>query len=139
MVYNIYNSEENRIWNLIARKLSGEATAEELKELEDTRHQDSETNNYVEFLSSWWMMSEKANQEEINKAFQNHMERMHKTHMHNEPEKSNGLNTPEVLQSKPDFKKTRTYHFFRCLSAFKNHLKLTWRNFVKPQIRSLLQ
>ena len=54
--------EEDRIWKLIARKLAGEATGEEVKELEDLLHASSELHFTIEsFYKLWNSCSGKAN------------------------------------------------------------------------------
>jgi transmembrane sensor len=69
--------DNDRIWNLIAKKLSGEASADDLRELESILRYDPELHYSLEALHDMWkrQMEQDANQSEI--AFQKHMERMH--------------------------------------------------------------
>jgi transmembrane sensor len=69
--------ENDRIWNLIAKKLAGEASAGDLKELESALRLDPELHYSLEALHDMWkkQSEEEAGQPEI--AFQKHMDRMH--------------------------------------------------------------
>ena len=51
--------DEKRIWQLMAKKLSGESTQEELAELETILKWNPEAGNYMDVLSNWWRMAEK--------------------------------------------------------------------------------
>jgi transmembrane sensor len=69
--------DNDRIWNLIAKKLAGEASAGDLKELESILRLDPELHYSLEALHDMWKKQTEhdASQSEI--AFQKHMERMH--------------------------------------------------------------
>ncbi|HEY2350160.1 MAG TPA: FecR family protein, partial [Puia sp.] len=69
--------DNDRIWNLIAKKLAGEANAGELKELESALRLDPDLHYSLEALQDMWkkQSEEEAAQSEI--AFQRHMDRMH--------------------------------------------------------------
>jgi ferric-dicitrate binding protein FerR (iron transport regulator) len=69
--------ENDRIWNLIAKKLAGEASAGELKELESALRLDPDLHYSLEALQDMWKKKseEESGQSEI--AFQKHMDRMH--------------------------------------------------------------
>jgi ferric-dicitrate binding protein FerR (iron transport regulator) len=68
--------ENDRIWNLIAKKLAGEASSGELKELESALRLDPDLHYSLEALQDMWkkQSEEEAAQSEI--AFQRHIERM---------------------------------------------------------------
>ncbi|HEY2648843.1 MAG TPA: FecR family protein [Puia sp.] len=68
--------DNDRIWNLIAKKLAGEASAGELKELESALRMDPDLHYSLEALQDMWKKhsEEEAAQSEI--AFQRHMDRM---------------------------------------------------------------
>jgi len=69
--------DNDRIWNLIAKKLSGEASPDDLRELESILRFDPELHYSLEALHDMWkkQIEQDASQSEI--AFQKHMERMH--------------------------------------------------------------
>jgi ferric-dicitrate binding protein FerR (iron transport regulator) len=68
--------DNDRIWNLIAKKLAGEASSGELKELESALRLDPDLHYSLEALQDMWkkQSEEEAAQSEI--AFQRHMDRM---------------------------------------------------------------
>jgi transmembrane sensor len=68
--------ENDRIWNLIAKKLAGEASSGELKELESALRLDPDLHYSLEALQDMWkkQSEEESAQSEI--AFQRHMDRM---------------------------------------------------------------
>jgi len=68
--------ENDRIWNLIAKKLAGEASPGELKELESALRLSPDLHYSLEALQDMWkkQSDEEAAQSEI--AFQRHMDRM---------------------------------------------------------------
>ena len=69
--------DNDRIWNLIAKKLAGEASPGELKELESALRLDPDLHYSLEALQDMWkkQSEEETAQSEI--AFQRHMDRMH--------------------------------------------------------------
>ena len=68
--------DNDRIWNLIAKKLAGEASSGELKELESALRLDPDLHYSLEALQDMWkkQSEEEAAQSEV--AFQRHMDRM---------------------------------------------------------------
>ena len=68
--------DNDRIWNLIAKKLAGEASPGELKELESALRLDPDLHYSLEALQDMWkkQSEEESAQSEI--AFQRHMDRM---------------------------------------------------------------
>ena len=46
--------EDDRLWLLIARKLCGEASEKDLKELQELLIQNPDATYYIEILSAWW-------------------------------------------------------------------------------------
>jgi len=68
--------ENDRIWNLIAKKLAGEATAGDLKELESVLRLDPDLHYSLEALHDMWKKKSEQKPEEAEIAFQRHMDRM---------------------------------------------------------------
>jgi transmembrane sensor len=64
------------IWNLIAKKLSGEATAEELTTLESLLRNDPELHYPIQAISDLWHSNQSPDQEAAKMAFEQHIERM---------------------------------------------------------------
>ena len=68
---------EEYIWNLIAKKLSGEAVREELQELEDLLRISPELHYSMQNIIDLWKPQPNFDQEEAHQAFNRHLERMH--------------------------------------------------------------
>ena len=65
--------ENDRIWNLIARKLAGEASAGELKELETALRLDPDLHYSLEALQDMWKKNSEEESAQSEVAFQKHM------------------------------------------------------------------
>jgi transmembrane sensor len=66
---------QDRIWELIAKKLSGEATMPELKELEDTMRQEPDMHYSMQTVADLWHHNQPA-REDAYTAFERHSTRM---------------------------------------------------------------
>lgn len=90
--------DNDRIWNLIAKKLAGEASAGELKELESALRMNPALHYSLEALMDMWKKNSEQEPGHAEVAFQKHLERMHSlgTDMGN-PESSASLDVfPEA-------------------------------------------
>src|SRR5882762_5784960 len=63
-------------WNLIAKKLSGEASPEELRELEDLLRSNPELHYPMQTITDLWNPSSLYDQQMAEAAFSRHVERM---------------------------------------------------------------
>ena len=70
--------EQDRIWTLVARKLAGEATQEEHKELEQFLHKYPDMTYTVEMLLNLWAQEKPSDQSEAEAAFERLKQRMAK-------------------------------------------------------------
>jgi transmembrane sensor len=68
--------EQEYVWGLIAKKLTGEATAEELLELEFHLRKNPELHYSMQTIIDLWKSQHPLNQEEAHLAFNRHVERM---------------------------------------------------------------
>ena len=59
---------ESRLWTLMAKKLAGEASQDELIELEGLIQKIPDAHYVIEILTLWWQLSEKSGQEQAEKA-----------------------------------------------------------------------
>jgi putative ABC transport system permease protein len=73
---HIAMQEQDRIWTLVARKLAGESTREERKELEQLLHKYPEMTYTVEMLLNIWAQETPPENEEAEEAFERLMQRM---------------------------------------------------------------
>ncbi len=69
--------DNERIWNLIAKKLAGEASAGDLKELESALRLDPDLHYSLEALHDMWKKKSRQEPEQSEIAFQKHMDRMY--------------------------------------------------------------
>ncbi len=63
-------------WNLIAKKLTGEATPEELKELEELLRNNPELHYPLQTIADLWNSSSPTDQHKAEQAFSRHLDRM---------------------------------------------------------------
>jgi transmembrane sensor len=68
--------DNDRIWNLIAKKLAGEASSDELKELESVLRLDPDLHYSLEALQDMWKKQSEEETAQSEMAFQRHMDRM---------------------------------------------------------------
>ncbi len=68
--------DNDHIWNLIAKKLAGEASPGDLKELETILRKDPELHYSLEALHDMWKKKSQQEPEQSEIAFQKHMDRM---------------------------------------------------------------
>ena len=68
--------DKDRIWHLMARKFSGEATEEELKELESWQQQHPEMTYSLQLLADLWKGEPKQDGGDAEDAFSRHLTRM---------------------------------------------------------------
>ncbi|HXB28260.1 MAG TPA: FecR family protein [Puia sp.] len=69
--------DNDHIWNLIAKKLAGEASSGELKELETILRRDPDLHYSLEALHDMWKKKSEQKPEQSEIAFQKHMDRMY--------------------------------------------------------------
>src|SRR5580704_4815236 len=69
--------DNDRIWNLIAKKLAGEASVGELKELESILRIDPDLHYSLEALHDMWKKKSQQEPEQAEIAFQKHLDRMY--------------------------------------------------------------
>jgi len=70
--------EQEQIWNLVAKKLSGEASEDELRELETLLRGNPELHYPMQTINDLWHSNQphNRNKEEAHRAFDRHLERM---------------------------------------------------------------
>jgi transmembrane sensor len=68
--------DKKAIWNLIAKKLAGEASPEEVRELERLLRNNPELHYPMQTISDMWNSSAKPDRNEAERAFSRHLDRM---------------------------------------------------------------
>ena len=69
---------ESRLWTLMARKLAGEASQDELIELEGLVQKIPNAHYVIEILTFWWQLSEKSGKEQAEQAVADLLSRLEK-------------------------------------------------------------
>ncbi|HXB43676.1 MAG TPA: hypothetical protein VNV85_06445, partial [Puia sp.] len=77
--------EQDYIWNLIAKKLSGEAMEDELQELEMELRKSPELHYPMQAIIDLWRSEQGSGQQEAHHAFNRHIERMQHLNVDYEP------------------------------------------------------
>jgi hypothetical protein len=69
---------ESRLWILMARKLAGEASQDELIELEGLVQKTPDAHYIKEILTLWWQLSERSGKEQAEQAVADLLSRLEK-------------------------------------------------------------
>ena len=69
---------ERRLWKLMAKKLAGEASQDELIELEGLIQTTPNAHYVLEILILWWQLSERSGKEQAEKAVTDLLSRLEK-------------------------------------------------------------
>ncbi len=64
----IHQNLESRLWTLMAKKLAGETSQDELIELEGLVQKVPDAHYVIEIVTLWWQLSERSGQEKAEKA-----------------------------------------------------------------------
>jgi len=75
-VDNCWHMSIDRFWILIARKLSGESSTEEVRELEELLRLHPELHFSVEIITNLWNQKAKKNEKQLEDLYASHVERM---------------------------------------------------------------
>lgn len=78
---------KNRIWTLVSRKLSGEATASELTELDDLIKTESNADLYLEAITEYWNIPTETDEDFIEATYHLHLKRLQEKGFNLEEEK----------------------------------------------------
>lgn len=112
---------KDRVWKLVARKLSGDASEPELKELEDLLRADPELQFTLEaFYKLWYSVPAKQEKE---KSADKLLERIRMMRNYNEP----------VIRQR-----RRKRHLLNRNLMFENHFKTSWRSLLRNKTFSTI-
>jgi hypothetical protein len=89
----VNRNSESRLWTLMARKLAGEATQDELIELEVLVQKSPDAHYVIEILSLWWELSEKSGKEQAEKAVADLLAQLEKANDTLHINKKGGINS----------------------------------------------
>jgi ferric-dicitrate binding protein FerR (iron transport regulator) len=91
--------DNERIWNLIAKKLSGEASPEELMELEKALRIDPDLHYPLQAVHDLWISNPAPPNTQAENAFERHLERLRASGLDYPPDEPAPL--PEFVEAKP--------------------------------------
>jgi putative ABC transport system permease protein len=122
-------NEENRIWVLFARKLAGEATANDLKEFEILVNENPEWQEAIDDVSEWWNTSKVGVANEETEAIFTRVLQKIRT--------DEKLKAKEMLLKK-EKSKISLSGFLNGNPMFRNYFKIAWRNLVRGGVFSVI-
>ena len=74
----VNQNPKSRLWTLMARKLTGEASQDELIELEGLVQKTAEAHYVIEILTLWWQRSVQSGKEQAEQAVDDLLSRIEK-------------------------------------------------------------
>lgn len=119
---------DNRIWNLVGKKLSGDATQDELEELDRMLQSDPDSIFYVGEISKWWKLTERIGAGESEKAFELHLQQMEQKKLPASP------NQREIKQNVFEKLVSHLINLFQYRLMIRNYLNAAWRNFQRQKL-----
>jgi transmembrane sensor len=116
--------DQNRIWNLVARKISGEASYEELRELYRLLAKNPDIASSQNFLSELWEFKMQEKHGNSEKAYQKLIYRL----------KEKGIRLRRGNKKAREIKfplQERGTRFFKEFFILPNNFTIAWQNFVR--------
>lgn len=120
----------DRIWLLISRKLTGEISETELRELNEFIRENPGIQPFMEFAIAFWKTGVQTNKAEVEQAFSRHMKRMKELNLQHQELKS------PIWKKKTNIRKS-LYQYFN-LSIFNNCFKVIYRNLYRFKTFSVI-
>lgn len=132
---------QERIWYLLGRKLAGEATGEELEELEELLRKNPDMTYSVDIMSDMWQKNtpnSRKDKKEVEDAFDRHLRRMAKKNVATDAQQPPALqrSTQTPWQNPP--KKMKLFAAFNSNGMLNNYFKVTRRNLIRNKTFSLI-
>ena len=131
--------EKDRIWSLIAKKLAGEASDDELAELEQLLKKYPDATYPMELLTDLWQQQQNVDASEIDKAFARHLRRMAEMEV-DQPVTYYSTQQPGTHYSWTNRanKKERLLSFVTANGMLSNYCKIAWRNLSRSRVFSII-
>jgi len=124
--------QNEKVWRLIARKLAGEASHDEVSELERLRKENHHINYYIQILSAWWILAERDGKDEAEQAFETLLKKFEREEYNRKATKKTFIEPKKTLPGGKTIKKTALQSLIN-FSMFSNYFKAAWRIFQKQQ------
>jgi putative ABC transport system permease protein len=126
---------QDRVWELIAKKLAGEASEDELKELDALLQQNPGTTYPVEQLTHLWNQPAKEDDGSAEEAFTKHLDRWSQMKADRAYEKQK---TEAATWKDRTRKPWLLYTFVNSNGLVNNYFKSTWRNLMRSKSFSFI-
>ncbi len=136
-IQHIAMQEQDRIWTLLGHKLAGEATPQEVEELERLIRQRPELAYQMEAVLQYWQMSSSDDTEEAEAAFNRMKQKMAAQQAQQQPPSSPSNRTPTPIAHRVTWKK-KTSPGARLFKTLRNKSGLL-NSYVKTSCRTLLR
>ncbi len=122
--------DQDQIWFLISRKLTGEATETELQKLQEFISENPGMQLFMELITATWKPGVEISIPEMEQAYARHMNRM-KVMAH-----KNQVHKKSVWENKSKFRES----VYRCfnMGIFNNYFKVIYRNLYRFKSFSLI-
>jgi hypothetical protein len=131
-----------RLWDLMARKLSGEATEKELEELKDLLRKDPALTYTAQMIEDLWNSKRTPDAEEATRAFERHLFRMiekaqqgSRSQLAAPPSATlpaSGSHPGDDLSWEPSYKRSQPFEALRRnLDILANYMKIAWRSLYR--------
>jgi putative ABC transport system permease protein len=119
----------DRFWNLLAKKLSGEATRQELQELENLLKENTDLAYSEELLARLWKNQQPEREEDSLKAYENLLIRL----------KRHGFDlSAQIAPSKQKAYQQKKLLRLTSFSMLQSYLTIAWRNLVRGKAFSIV-
>jgi predicted permease len=123
------------IWSIIIKKLEGEASREELMELDDCLLREPELQITIENLGHIWNSTEQPDKLELEQAFKRHMARMQKQNVE--------FGSRDIVRRQTRLRNTErkpelVNNFFNEPIMLQSYFKIAWRNLHRNKTFSLV-
>jgi putative ABC transport system permease protein len=132
--------EKDRIWSLIAKKLAGEASDDELAELEQLLKNHPDATYPMELLTDLWQQQQKVDTSEIDKAFARHLQRMAEQEEDQPATAEHSTQQPGTYFTWANRanKKGQLFSFLTANGMLGNYCKIAWRNLSRSRVFSII-
>jgi ABC-type antimicrobial peptide transport system permease subunit len=132
-------SDQDRLWHLMGRKLAGEATEDELRELEQLLQQYPDASYSLQLFNDLWKPVEpKQENEEALSAFDRHRQRMGQKETEKLITGSLTKPTSTFSNAEPAHNNRRLLSYLTGNGMLKNYWKITWRNLARNKSFSFI-
>ena len=127
--------EKDRIWTLVSRKLAGEATGKEIKELEELLRKNPDLGYSVQLLSDVWQAKVAGDPDEAEQAFDRHLSRLDDPTRQPsaDPEPASPALEPSAHIPQHGPRPSLVDRFSQKSDMLNHYFKIAWRNLYRSK------